>query len=262
LLFTLINFYEVGARYDRPNGGVTLAELRASEPYATIDHISEPVTQLKDGGYIQEEDGGVLVLSQDVRSAVDRLHIEATNYLAGISPLPAEDMEHLATALGQASAAVRTNPELAAEPGSVLRGRRYFAHHSNHDPMVQIEQAIFELWGARDDAHVKAWREAEMEGPPFDLLAQVYAGINSERALAEAVKQKQTLDDVEANLEWLTSRELLTRHGDELSLTSEGVLLHEDVQRETDRVYFDGWPFTRDEALWVKDALERLIGNL
>jgi hypothetical protein len=263
MLFTLITVHEVGARYARANGGVTLAELRASDPYATIDRFSEPIAQLMDGGYLQEEDGGVVVLSREARSAVDKLHTGATSYLASISPLPDEDMERLAAALERASGAVKSNPGIGMEQGSVLRGRLYFVRYgANRAPMVRIEQAIFELWGARDDAHVKAWREAEMEGPPFDLLAQVYTGIKSERELAEAVKQRQKPDDVEANLEWLTARDLLTRHGDELTLTPEGVLMREDVERETDRVYFEGWPFTPDEALWIRDTLEQLVGCL
>ena len=38
--------------------------------------------------------------------------------------------------------------------------------------------------------------------------------------------------------------------------------MREDVEHETDRVYFDGWPFTPEEALRVKNTLEQLIVSL
>lgn len=60
-----------------------------------------------------------------------------------------------------------------------LRKRRAIYNLStqhSYPVMVQIEQAIYDLWMARDDAHVEAWRAAGLEGPAMAALTQVWSG--------------------------------------------------------------------------------------
>ena len=144
-----------------------------------------------------------------------------------------------------------------------MRGYRALSRYGDHTaPMVRIEQAIGELWGARDDAYMRAWREAGMEGPPLDVLSQVWLGAVTVSALCESLKAKQTPEDIENSLVWLVEREYIERNGDNVALTPRGVMTREDIENETDRVYFEGWPFAIEEAAWVRDTLGELVENL
>jgi hypothetical protein len=177
--------------------------------------------------------------------------------------LPVEETERLADELRLAADAVGANPALGASPGSHLLGFQAKARYGDRSaPMVRIEQAIGELWGARDDAYMAAWRAADMEGPPLDVLAHIWSGADTVAALGEALKMKQTPDDIESSLTWLVEREYAVRDGDSVALTPTGVMAREDIENETDRVYFDGWPYGIEEALWVKEKLAELVEGL
>jgi hypothetical protein len=128
--------------------------------------------------------------------------------------------------------------------------------------MVRIEQAVGELWGARDDAYMMAWRDADMEGPPLDVLSHVWSGAGTVSALNESLKAKQTQEGIENSLVWLVEREYVERDGDNVALTPQGVMKRDDIENETDRVYFDGWPFAVVEAARVRDKLGELVAKL
>jgi hypothetical protein len=242
---------------------VTLAELRAYNPYQVIDDVSGPLYQLKERGLVRESVTGGFTLSSEARAAVDRLHTEGTRYVAGRMVLSREETERLAYELRRAADAVAANSALGPRPGSHLVGFRAMSRYGDPSaPMVRVEQAIGELWGARDDAYTAAWREADMEGPPLEVLSHIWSGVGTVAALNEALKMKQTPNDIESSLAWLVEREYAVRDGESVSLTPRGVMVREDIESETDRVYFEGWPYTTQEAIWVKDNLGRLVNNL
>ncbi len=60
----------------------------------------------------------------------------------------------------------------------------------------------------------------------------------------------------------LAERELAERHGDEVKISPKGVVIREDVERETDRMFFEGWTFGLDEAVWLRDTLRELVVKL
>ena len=262
LLFTMVQFDYISGMHGQK--GATMPQLRGYDPYEVIDTTSGPIATLKQKGLVLEDEEGMLTLSPLARDAIKRFQAAGIEYVSKRQPLPQQDLGRLASELERASAAVEANPLFMSIPGSHLRGYVAAGRYGlgSTAPMVRIERAIFELWGARDDAHTTAWREADLEGPPFDTLSQVWSGLNTVHAIAEALKYKQTPEDVESSLEWLAERELVERHGDEVHITPKGVLLREDVERETDRTYFDGWPFRLDEAVWMRDTLAELVSKL
>jgi hypothetical protein len=174
-------------------------------------------------------------------------------------------LERLAIELRRAADAEAANPALPSGPGSHLAGFRALARYGDHTfPMVRIEQAVAELWGARDDAYTRAWREADMEGPPLDLLSHMLSGAVTVSALCEALKSRQNPEDIESSLAWLVEREYVEREvdSDSVSLTPQGAMVLEDIEHETDRVYFEGWPYSLEQAVWVRDTLSRLVDKL
>jgi hypothetical protein len=261
LIFMLLHVDRTQDIYSK--GEVTLAELRAYNPYQVIDDVSGPLYELNERGLVRESVTGGFILSAEARAAVDRLHIEGTRYVAGRMVLSGEETERLAAELRRAADAVVANPALGPRPGRHLAGFRSMSRYGDHSaPMVRIEQAIGELWGARDDAYMMAWREASMEGPPLEVLSYIWSGVRTVDALNEALKMRQTPDDIESSLAWLVEREYAVRDGDDVSLTPRGVMVREDIESETDRVYFEGWPYDLTEALWLKERLGQLVDGL
>ncbi len=262
LVFAMAQLDYVAGMYGQE--GATLAQLRAYDPYEVIDTTSAPITTLKQEGLIIEDGDGMMTLSPIARDAVNRFQAAGIEAVGSKRPLPPQDLEQLASYLQRASAAVQANPLFKSIPGGHLRGYVAASRYGrgSNDPMVRIEQAIFELWGARDDAHTTAWRNAGLEGPPFDVLSQVWSGADTIATLCEALKYKQTPQDIESSLAWLAACDLIERHGNNVHLTPKGVLIREDIESETNRMYFEDWPFNLDEATWIEHNLRLLIERL
>ena len=57
-------------------------------------------------------------------------------------------------------------------------------------------------------------------------------------------------------------KDYITRDGNSVQLTPQGALAREDIERETDSLYFAPWPHTLAEAEWLPDKLAQLVENL
>ncbi|MFL5731766.1 MAG: helix-turn-helix domain-containing protein [Chloroflexia bacterium] len=243
---------------------VTISQLRAYEPYSAIDWCTAPLGVFLEKGLVAVDTGGAYTLTPRGREAMDDLHAAGRQHVSQLQPLPEEELETLADQLERATAGFIADPVLSPRPGSHLEGARSLRVDSDTlHAMVRIEQAIYELWGARDDAHMKAWRDAGLEGPPLDVLTRLWTGEASTLAgLQEVLADEQTPTDIDSSLAYLLDKEYIQRDGDSVQLTPEGVLVREDIERDTDKLYFDPWPHTTRDARWVLGALRRLIDNL
>ena len=268
----LVRLHELQGSY----GGapVTIAQMRAREPYSTIDHFTPHLAALEEKNLLREEGDGVYALTEVGRWAVEALHKEGRAYVARNRPLPTEELEALADQLDRAVKAILDDQVLAPRPGSHLAGSHSLAELMIQDetkwsvptrprPILRIEQDIFDLWMARDDAHIKAWRDAGMEGPPMAVLTTLWYGdAHTVGELQQALGGDQTPADLESSLAYLLDEEYITRDGDDLALTDQGILAREDIERETDRIYFAPWPHSEAEAEWLRDRLQALVNNL
>lgn len=242
---------------------ITAARFREYMPYSAVDMITPIVAILRKRGLVQDTEGG-FVLTPKAQEVLDRLRVAAAQHVSALKPLPGPDLEKLAYELERAVEGLMDDPVVAPRPGSHLAGSRSIAHlPENPAAMLRIEQAIYDLWMARDDAHMQAWRDAEMQGPAMPIYTLLWNGeADTFTELAEKLHASHTYEDLESNLLFLTEKELVERHGDEIRLTPQGVTVREDIERETDRIYFASWPHTEDEAKWVRDTLQELIDKL
>jgi hypothetical protein len=263
LLFTLMQLRLTLGSYGRP---INLAEARnwSRYLYSTRDHLTQQLAALKETRLIEEDIGGYFTLAPHARQAVDVVHEAGRAHVAGLQPLPPEELEALRDQLERAVEAVLKDPVLSPRPGSHLAGSRSLDTFGQHAPvMVRIEQAIYDLWLARDDAHIKSWREAGMEGPPMQILTLLWSGeVSTVSGLVEMLREDQTAVDVEASLAFLFDKDYIERDGNDLKLTPAGVLAREDIESDTDLVYFASWPHTPKEAEWMRDKMRELIDKL
>ncbi len=264
LLFTLLQVDIMQGSF----GGraLTQAEMRSHTRhlYGTRDHLSAPIATLMEKGLMRKDEEGRFSLTPQAQEAVASVHEAGRAHVAQLQPLPPDILEELLRQLERGVDAVMRDPVLAPRPGSQLAGSRSLATFGPDAPvMVRIEQSIYDLWHARDDAHIKAWREAGMEGPPMSTLTVLWLGeTDTVRGLAEKLQDNYAPEDMEGILAYLFDKDYIMRDGDEIKLTPAGALAREDIERETDRIYFASWPHTQEEAEWMRDKLGELIDNI
>jgi hypothetical protein len=261
LLLALMTLEIIGGSY----GGepVTPSQVRAYNPYTVIDEYAKTIPELIRLGLLREDAEGILSLSPEARAAVEAVQSGSSAYVAGREVLPPDTLAALADQLCRAVDALVAHPTTAPRPGSHLAGHLWVQRYADLSrPMGAIEAYVYALWGARDDAHMAAWREADMEGPALDVLTQVWQGASTAAEVANNLQGKQTRDDVESTLPWLVAEEYVALEGDTLAITPTGVMKRDDIERETDRIYFTPWPHTTEEAAFVRDTLREVVDRL
>ncbi len=261
-LFTLIHLNILQGSYDGP---VTPAQIRADDPYSTIDQETPILEALVEKGLVGRDNNGCYSLAARAKGAIARLHDAGRAHVGRLRPLPDEELEELARQLERAVQGILSDSALSPRPGSHLAGRLSLATFVEGAPaMVRIEQAVTSLWGARDDAHIRAWREAGCEGPSVAVLTRIWYGeAHTLNDLQKVLEYQQTPTDVESSVAYLVEKDYVARDGDDvLTLTPEGALVREDIERETDRIYFGSWPQTVGEARWTCERLTALVDDL
>ncbi len=264
LLFTMVQLSLIQGSY----GGEHITPAQAREwsryTYSSRDHLMAHLAALEAKKLVMRDEEGRFTLTPGAFEVVEAVHMAGKAHVAGLQPLPQEELEELARQLERAVQAVLSDPVLAPRRGSHLAGSRTLVTTGPVVPvMVRIEQAIYDLWLARDDAHVKAWREADLEGPAVRMLTVLWSGeTESVNELTQILKPDQTPEDVETTMAYLFDKDYLVREGDEVRLTPTGVLAREDIERDTDRVYFASWPHIEVEALWIRSKLGDVVANI
>lgn len=254
-------FLLVGAAQGSPAGS-TVAELRPGAPYATRDPHLPWLVEATAGGYLTLE-GDRYYLTAAGTAVVARLEREATAYLAALQPLPRAELACLAEQLGAIAAALPAGKQSDARLDGSRRLVALAPEHADA-PLVRIERAIAELWRARDDAHIAAWRAAWFPGPALDVLTRLWQGeVETLPALHQALAATQGPADVDAVLDELVEQGYVAWQGDTLQPTRAGYGVREEIEAETDRYYFEQWPALDPTTVaWLHEALDRLIDAL
>lgn len=261
-LFVLLFLRVVTGSY----GGVPVspAQVRAWDPYSTQDTHAEAFAALAAKGLVTENGQGNVGLSEAGSEVVDRLHEAGRAFVAAHNPLSPEELETVSALLGAAVEATLADPVLAPRPGSHLAGSRSLETFGPDAPaMVRIEQAIYDLWHARDDAHMMAWRDAGLEGPAMPVFTLVWSGeAKTLPELAERLGGPGAVAQIESSLAYLVASEYLEVDGEQVRLTPAGALVRDDIEHETDRIYFAPWPLSLEDAEWLRDHLRQLVAHL
>jgi hypothetical protein len=247
-----------------PPTGATADDLRPGAPYAT----RSPHLPLLDEGVGQ----GLLTRDERDRyrptargiALLTRAEREATAWLAQQHPLPEPDLRRLAAEF----AAIADHLPRAAWPADAHLHRwsriAALAPDSDDAPLVRLERAIMDLWMARDDAHLTAWGNARFDGPHLDVLTHLWRGDAEDLAgLQAALAATQEPETVAALVDELTMQGYVEIRLGILQPTRAGYNVREQIESDTDEIYFDQWP-NLDSATITRlyDHLSHLIAAL
>lgn len=241
-----------------PGSSASADDLRANlfNPYSTVRPVLERLPNLVAAGLLDQQ-GDRYTVSEPGQRVVAREEAAATDYTAARLASAPADLERLSTTLTHVAERLWRAGEPNTKPhqARVQRLRRIDPRTS---PPVLLEHAIYALWMARDDAHTAAWREAGFDGPTFELLSQLWAGsATTVAALIERTQHDQQPEDVERGVNELAQSGYIQRDGERLTITARGQQTRDEIERETDRVYFAPWPPI--DAPWVRDQIQALI---
>ena len=247
-----------------PPEGSTAEELRPGAPYATRDPHLPWLAEDVGRGLLVPDDRERHRLTADGRAVVERLERAGSAYLAALQPIPPGELARLADRF--AAIAAGLDAEAARPEAHLHRSRRIAALRSGAEdaPLVRLERTVFDLWMARDDAHMGAWRAARFPGPAFDVLTRLWQGdAETLSALHDALAATQDPADVDAALDELIEQGYVEWRGDTLRPTRAGYRIREEVEAATDELYFGQWPpLDSEEVAWLHDALQRVIAGL
>lgn len=246
---------------ERDDAPIPFAALRANalDPYSIIDPFLDRLPQLVELGLL-DQSGEDYALAPPGRELLTRGERTANDYAAGRIRLPPDDLARLASTLHDIAEAQRRAPEPAdkAHQDRVPRLRRFDQRQA---PPIQLEYALYALQRARDDAHIAAWRAAGFRGPPLALLSRVWAGDASTSAeLVELTRDRMRPEDVAALLAELERDGYVVLGFPAVTISPRGREVRDEIERETDRVYFAPWQNT--DAGWVTGRLETLVSDL
>jgi hypothetical protein len=247
----------------QPAGAATAESLRPGAPYSTRDPHLPWLAEASQASFLRQDATGRYHLTERGLALVTQLERKSTAYLATLQPLPAAELTRLAGQFTVIAAGLDAN---YSGPAGRLAGARRLAALAPDvtAPLVQISRAIFELWMARDDAHIAAWRYARFPGPVLDILTRLWRGdASSLTELGAGLAATQAPDDVDTGVDELIEQGYVEWRRDILQPTRAGYAVREYIESDTDEHYFSQWPdLTAGEIAWLHDALQRLIAAL
>ncbi|MDP9265843.1 MAG: hypothetical protein M3O91_06990 [Chloroflexota bacterium] len=234
------------------SGIVTRERFRWRSPYATKDNVTPQWERAVAAGLAEAADGGWRVTPKG-REARERATGEFRSFLGKLS-LPPQPLGRALQALERLASTI---------PSGSLRveAARRLPPPAPASEIVRLQYAVRQLWARRDDCHTGAWQDAGYAGPELDVLTQVWSGKSSADEVAKTLEHKQERIDALRNVEALVGRGDLGREGDVLRCTPQGRASRDEIEAETDRRYFVGWP-KRDELALIADDLTAVMEAL
>jgi DNA-binding MarR family transcriptional regulator len=215
--------------------GAPLEEI--FNPYTTtFEQWSAAAAAARGAGLADlDERAGRWRITANGRELFTRVRREADSHLATLEPIPARQIADLAAQLARALAGIESSD---IPKDHVRRNRRF--RGDEKIPMVALENAVFGLWQARDDAHMASWRTAGFSGPAFDVLTRVWRREAQDPDELAKKLSAQRPADVDSALARLRSDGLV--RSDTLEVTDQGGALRQRIEDETDRRFFAPWP--------------------
>lgn len=240
----------------QPDEGSRIEDLL--NPYPTVFDGWLAAAATARGAGLVEEVGGRWRATPKGRALAARVRAEADAYLATRRPIPADELARLAGLLADARAALEVS-DLPRD--HMTRTPRFVAGSDARIPMVALENALFGLWMARDDAHMCTWREAGFSGPVLDVLTRLWRREAADLDELAAKLAQQRPADVRAGVARLRDEGLVAAEG--LGLTPQGEAARRQIEDETDHRFFAPWPdHVGAEAAWIGERLRRVNAAL
>lgn len=221
--------------------------------YGTIPGRWLPMAAAARGAGLAEERNGRWYLTDKGRGLAAAMHEAARAHYATLAPLPKGELAELARLLDRAFSAAAKAPE----PGKRQHTPFASGYRGDEPPtgsFAQLDAAVYGLWQVRDDCHMASWRAAGLAGPEVELLTRLWREEAADEAALADLLPHQGPEDVSAAMGRLRRDGLVAP--DALKTTAAGATARQQIEDETDRLFFTPWP---DEvgarSAWIAEKL-------
>ncbi len=238
---------------------ISAERLRIRSPYTASKKVAACLEKMAELGFIFPVNGwkGAYLLSDQGHEALDDIVSAAYTAMAGLLPIPPDELEALSAVLWKLVCACEDAPEPP--------GKWSLWHSRQMDPgedapvIVQIDQYLSDLAAYRDDAHLAAWEIHDLTGHAWEIVTHLWrSGTMTLADLTERLAFRGfSPEDHRQTLETLMARGWADASGEEYYLTRLGSTVREAAEVETDRYFSQPWACLSDEEL--ADLQTRLI---
>lgn len=238
--------------------GQTLTLQRMQEdlfnPYATRFPWVEHLPLLAEQGYLEPWDKGYWVTEMG-RILIDQIESAARAYIGSLQISPSIPLPALAAALVELVHRAWQAPEPGIKAHQARTQRRLPVEGA--PAFVQVEWAILGLWEARDDAHMFAWRAYRFSGPVVDILSRIWSKeAQTLPSVMTTLEESQWPGDIEQGIRQLTQLGYISASGNHVELTLQGQQIRDDIEAETERIFFASWDqVADDDVMWLAEQV-------
>ena len=218
----------------------TAARLSVRGPYTSDEVYRTRLADLAGRGYLAEAEPGAYRLSQQGRSELDAAMQDGYQAMTAADPLDWKDGQQLVDMLLRL---VRACLEAPPPPDTWSISLSYKLMPVAELRLPLIEQAITCLSSYRDDAHLAAWRPSNLSPTALESLTLLWreqAASLSELFERLASRGRPQVEYARA-IEELRGRGYLTGPDKALRLTPAGQAFRQQVEQDTDRMFYAPW---------------------
>ncbi|MCP4165483.1 MAG: hypothetical protein GY759_06270 [Chloroflexi bacterium] len=238
----------------------TIEGLLLLSPYDSAGRYRPHLNQALKQAYLLEQPTGTFCLTDTGRLAVDQFIADLRAVMVAFDPLSLQEggrLAHCLKRLVQASLLVLP----AAAPAAITHSYRLMPDRSPSLPF--IEQCISCLAAYRDDCHIAAWQPGGLAGPALEALTLLIRGrADSLQSLhVQLVRRAQPRQAYRAALVELRERGYIEGPDDALIATEPGRDYRQQVEEETDRLFFKPWAGLDESELNDVHDLLILLGD-
>ena len=231
LLFAALTFEPQATSVER---------LQVRVPYVSEVNYRRRLQQLAESKFLVEPVPGEYRLTSRGHKAVDRLIKSGREAMAKADPLAPAEGKLLAERLGQLVQACLFTPP----PPETWSIRLSYSLMPELDPpLPYIEQAMSCLAAYRDDAHLAAWSPSGLRGPALEALTMIWRENASslDEVYRLLIRRGYERHDYLTHLNTLRKAGLVDGADANLRLTSAGLVLRQQVEKDTDRYFYAPW---------------------
>jgi hypothetical protein len=225
---------------------ISVDALLATTPYMARRAYEERLASLEEKGLLARAEHDGYLLTGPGEATIRAVTAAGQAEMARAEPLPASDLERLATLLWRAVAASLDTPPPARER---LELNRRLDPGRSAPPLVRVEHYLSDLNAFRSAVHIEAWQRHGTTGLVWETFTYVWRG--EAPTLADQQRQLARRGHTEAEhagaLSELVARGWIEGDHGAYRVTADGHQVRQDVEDETDRSFYEPWA-TLDSA--------------
>ena len=245
-----------------PGQTLTVQQMQEAlfNPYATRFPWVEHLPLLVEQSYLEQRDESYSV-TETGRLLLHQIEHAARAYIGLLLPSPALPLPALAATLLALVYRAWQAPEPVIKAHQARTQRRLPVEGA--PALVQVEWAILGLWEARDDAHIAAWRAYRFSGPVVDILSRIWSKeAQTLPRLITTLEASQEPADIEHGIGHLVQSGYISASSDQVELTLQGQQIRDQIEAETDRIFFASWDQMADsDVIWLAEQINAVCAS-